>query len=293
MLALFAIIFQTPIVLIGLARLGIVNASSLMHYRRHAIFGFFVAGGIAAPDGNPLTMALLALPMYVLYEISIWIILPLERALGPFDGICAVTATARAFYGDFVRTFGNVLFAVSLFVVWGLLTLVGVVVDQGKTRAATFKLRGADRPRDSAPELRQRLSFAVVRRHHRIDLAVAGGLHVQARHPRASAAAASGQASTRFRCTPASTSTAMRTTCVVASRSSSPRAAGGCASASSAASNGASRTRHNWARRGVLVAHIGFVIVAAGTTLYWARGFSGDMAVLTGQAIAQFRKRTR
>ena len=43
--------------------------------------------------------------------------------------------------------------------------------------------------------------------------------------------------------------------------------------------------RHNWARRGVLVAHLGFVIVAAGTTLYWARGFSGETAVLTGQAV--------
>jgi sec-independent protein translocase protein TatC len=80
LLALFAIIFQTPIVLIGLARLGIVSARSLMRYRRHALFGFFVAGGIAAPDGNPLTMALLAVPMYVLYEASIWVILPLERA---------------------------------------------------------------------------------------------------------------------------------------------------------------------------------------------------------------------
>lgn len=79
LLALFAIIFQTPIVLIGLARLGIVSASSLKRYRRHAIFGFFVAGGIAAPDGNPLTMALLALPMYALYELSIWVIVPLER----------------------------------------------------------------------------------------------------------------------------------------------------------------------------------------------------------------------
>lgn len=79
LLALFAIIFQTPIVLIGLARLGIVSASSLSHYRRHAIFGFFVAGGLAAPDGNPLTMALLAIPMYALYELSIWIIYPLER----------------------------------------------------------------------------------------------------------------------------------------------------------------------------------------------------------------------
>ncbi|HEV3092563.1 MAG TPA: twin-arginine translocase subunit TatC [Candidatus Cybelea sp.] len=79
LLALFAIIFQTPIVLIGLARLGIVNAAMLRKYRRHALFGFFVAGGIAAPDGNPLTMALLALPMYCLYEMSIWVILPLEK----------------------------------------------------------------------------------------------------------------------------------------------------------------------------------------------------------------------
>jgi sec-independent protein translocase protein TatC len=79
LLALFAIIFQTPIVLIGLARLGIVSAGSLMRYRRHALFAFFVAGGIAAPDGNPLTMALLAVPMYALYEASIWVILPLER----------------------------------------------------------------------------------------------------------------------------------------------------------------------------------------------------------------------
>lgn len=79
LLALFAIIFQTPIVLVGLARLGIVSAATLMHYRRHAFFGFFVAGGLAAPDGNPLTMAMLALPMYALYELSIWIILPLQR----------------------------------------------------------------------------------------------------------------------------------------------------------------------------------------------------------------------
>jgi sec-independent protein translocase protein TatC len=80
LLALFAIIFQTPIVLIGLARIGLVNAAMLKHYRRHAVFASFIAGGIAAPDGNPLTMALLALPICVLYEASIWIIVPLEKS---------------------------------------------------------------------------------------------------------------------------------------------------------------------------------------------------------------------
>ena len=80
LLALFALIFQLPIVLVGLARLGIVSATTLKQYRRHAIFGFFVAGGIAAPDGNPMTMALLAVPMYVLYEASIWLIVVLEKS---------------------------------------------------------------------------------------------------------------------------------------------------------------------------------------------------------------------
>lgn len=41
--------------------------------------------------------------------------------------------------------------------------------------------------------------------------------------------------------------------------------------------------KNNWARRGVLVAHIGFVIIALGTTIYWAKGYSGQFAVLSGQ----------
>lgn len=80
LLALFALIFQLPILLVGLARLGIISGKWLSKYRRHALFGFVVAGGIAAPDGNPLTMALLALPMYVLYEVSLWLIFVLEKS---------------------------------------------------------------------------------------------------------------------------------------------------------------------------------------------------------------------
>ncbi len=40
--------------------------------------------------------------------------------------------------------------------------------------------------------------------------------------------------------------------------------------------------KNNWARRGVLVAHAGFVIIAIGTTIYWAKGYSGQFAVLSG-----------
>lgn len=78
--AIFAIIFQLPIVMIALARIGIVNAPLLMKYRKHCLVGFVVAGGAVAPDGNPITMLLLAAPMYVLFEASIWIIVLLEKS---------------------------------------------------------------------------------------------------------------------------------------------------------------------------------------------------------------------
>jgi len=43
--------------------------------------------------------------------------------------------------------------------------------------------------------------------------------------------------------------------------------------------------KHDWARRGVLVAHVGFVVIAIGTTLYWAFGYSGQTAILAGQTV--------
>ena len=42
--------------------------------------------------------------------------------------------------------------------------------------------------------------------------------------------------------------------------------------------------KHDWARRGVLVAHVGFCIIAAGTTIYWARGYSDQFTLLSGQS---------
>jgi cytochrome c biogenesis protein len=42
--------------------------------------------------------------------------------------------------------------------------------------------------------------------------------------------------------------------------------------------------KHNWARRGVLVAHVGFIVIAIGTTMYWAGGYSGTTAVISGDS---------
>jgi len=76
----FALIFQTPVIMVALARIGVINSQFLKRYRRYALFAFFVVGAIAAPDGNPLTMAMIAVPMYVLYEGSLWVIVMLEKS---------------------------------------------------------------------------------------------------------------------------------------------------------------------------------------------------------------------
>jgi sec-independent protein translocase protein TatC len=75
----FALVFQTPVVMLLMARIGLVNTVMLRKYRRYIVFGMLLAGGVLAPDGSPVTMLLIASPMYVLFEASIWLIVFMER----------------------------------------------------------------------------------------------------------------------------------------------------------------------------------------------------------------------
>ena len=74
LLGIFAVMFQLPIVMAILASVGLVNAKMLSDKWRHATLVIFVVAGIAAPDGNPMTMALLALPLLALYVLSIAVV---------------------------------------------------------------------------------------------------------------------------------------------------------------------------------------------------------------------------
>ena len=76
----FALVFQTPMIMVALARIGLVNVAFLRKNRRYALMGILLAGGLLAPDASPVTMMLISGPMYVLYEMSIWIILILEKS---------------------------------------------------------------------------------------------------------------------------------------------------------------------------------------------------------------------
>ena len=75
----FALVFQTPVVMLLLARIGLVNSTLLRRYRRYIVFGIYVGAAVLAPDGSPITMLLIGTPMYVLFEASIWLIVIMER----------------------------------------------------------------------------------------------------------------------------------------------------------------------------------------------------------------------
>ena len=66
------IIFEMPIVSYFLGRIGLLTPAFMRHYRRYAVVGIIITSAILTPP-DPLSQLLLALPLAILYEISIFI----------------------------------------------------------------------------------------------------------------------------------------------------------------------------------------------------------------------------
>lgn len=67
------VLFQLPVVMYFLTKIGIVTPAFLRKYRKHAIVIILVVGAIVTPSADPLSQALISFPLYLLYEISILI----------------------------------------------------------------------------------------------------------------------------------------------------------------------------------------------------------------------------
>jgi sec-independent protein translocase protein TatC len=65
------IIFELPMVIYFLAKLGIVTATFMRTYRRHAIVVILILAAVITPSPDMFTMTLVAIPIYMLYELSI------------------------------------------------------------------------------------------------------------------------------------------------------------------------------------------------------------------------------
>ncbi len=71
MLLAFGLAFQFPLVLILLQLVGVVDVAQLRSGRRYAVVGIVVLVAVLTPSGDPWTLMILSIPMYVFYEAAI------------------------------------------------------------------------------------------------------------------------------------------------------------------------------------------------------------------------------
>jgi sec-independent protein translocase protein TatC len=72
------LVFQTPLVVVGLVEVGVLSSRTLRRQRR---LGYFITAAIALalPGPDPVTTLLELLPMWILFESSIWLAVLVER----------------------------------------------------------------------------------------------------------------------------------------------------------------------------------------------------------------------
>lgn len=84
----FGLSFQLPVVLGLLGKAGIVGASSLRKGRKYALVGILAASAFFTPP-DIISQVMLTVPVYGLYEISIWIVAMMEKRAAERDAEAA------------------------------------------------------------------------------------------------------------------------------------------------------------------------------------------------------------
>ena len=65
------VLFQMPLLIMVLARIGIVTGKFLKKYRRHAFVIIVIAAAIITPSTDPFSLAIVTIPLYLLFEASV------------------------------------------------------------------------------------------------------------------------------------------------------------------------------------------------------------------------------
>ena len=76
---IFGVSFELPVVVMALVKLDFLSYKTMKNTRRHAAIFIAVFSAVITPTQDIMTLALLAAPLYVLYEICIWLARYLEK----------------------------------------------------------------------------------------------------------------------------------------------------------------------------------------------------------------------
>lgn len=70
----FGVVFEIPVISWLLAIFGLLKAEWMQRYRRHAIVVILIVAAVITPTADIFTLLIVSLPIWLLYEISIWIV---------------------------------------------------------------------------------------------------------------------------------------------------------------------------------------------------------------------------
>lgn len=79
MMLAFGAGFQLPVIVYGLGAIGILSAQTLAKYWRHGTVFVFMFSAILTPSNDPMTMMMMAIPLAVLFMISVWAVKIMQR----------------------------------------------------------------------------------------------------------------------------------------------------------------------------------------------------------------------
>ena len=68
------VVFELPVVCALMGRMGLINGKMMTNYRRHALVAILIVAAIITPTTDAFTLFVVALPIYLLYELSILIV---------------------------------------------------------------------------------------------------------------------------------------------------------------------------------------------------------------------------
>lgn len=76
MVLTFGIVFEFPTIVALLSSLGILTKQTMVKFRRHAILVVVILAAVITPSGDPFSLTVVAVPLYLLYEFSVFICKP-------------------------------------------------------------------------------------------------------------------------------------------------------------------------------------------------------------------------
>jgi sec-independent protein translocase protein TatC len=74
MLLAFGLVFELPVVLMFLGKLGVINSRMLRSSWRYGVVGIALLAAVVTPSSDAFSMLTMAIPLVVLYLISIWLV---------------------------------------------------------------------------------------------------------------------------------------------------------------------------------------------------------------------------